>query len=191
MLPLLLSLAAFVVACSNGANANFKGVASLHGSGTTGYRPAVRWAALTTAAGAVTALFLMQPMLRVFRQGAGPEALLSQPVFFLAVASAAPGAGPPDRRTRTLDALHFLNAGAVWFARSLVRFYLKCVAGYPDVRRYEGAWKEYVRLKGQSLPALAACGAAVSRATGRARRRRPAGRSCGRWHRRAPASPLW
>ncbi|MEN3942129.1 rhodanese-like domain-containing protein [Prosthecobacter sp. SYSU 5D2] len=36
---------------------------------------------------------------------------------------------------------------------SLVRFYLKHVAGYPDVRLYEGAWKEYVWVKNQSLPA--------------------------------------
>jgi len=36
---------------------------------------------------------------------------------------------------------------------SLVRFYLQHVAGYPNVRLYEGAWKEYVWLKSQSLPA--------------------------------------
>lgn len=36
---------------------------------------------------------------------------------------------------------------------SLLRFYLKHVAGYPKVRLYEGAWKEYVWLKDQSLPA--------------------------------------
>lgn len=36
---------------------------------------------------------------------------------------------------------------------SLLRFYLKHVAGYPNVRLYEGAWKEYVWLQGKSLPA--------------------------------------
>ena len=36
---------------------------------------------------------------------------------------------------------------------SLLRFYLKHVAHYPNVRLYEGAWKEYVWLKGKSLPA--------------------------------------
>jgi thiosulfate/3-mercaptopyruvate sulfurtransferase len=30
---------------------------------------------------------------------------------------------------------------------SLLRFYLKHVAGYPNVRLYEGSWKEYVALK--------------------------------------------
>ncbi len=36
---------------------------------------------------------------------------------------------------------------------SLLRFYLEHVAGYPKVRLYEGAWKEYVWLKEKSLPA--------------------------------------
>lgn len=36
---------------------------------------------------------------------------------------------------------------------SLVRFYLKHVAGYPNVRLYEGAWKEYVWVENRSLPA--------------------------------------
>lgn len=36
---------------------------------------------------------------------------------------------------------------------SLLRFYLTHVAGYPNVRLYEGAWKEYVWLKDKSLPA--------------------------------------
>lgn len=36
---------------------------------------------------------------------------------------------------------------------SLVRFYLKHVAGYPNVRLYEGAWKEWVWIRGKSLPA--------------------------------------
>lgn len=36
---------------------------------------------------------------------------------------------------------------------SLLRFYLKYVAGYPKVGLYEGAWKEYVWLKDKSLPA--------------------------------------
>jgi len=36
---------------------------------------------------------------------------------------------------------------------SLLYFYLKHVAGFPKVRLYEGAWKEYVWLQGKSLPA--------------------------------------
>ena len=36
---------------------------------------------------------------------------------------------------------------------SLLRYYLKQVTGYPNVRLCEGACKEYVWLKGKSLPA--------------------------------------
>jgi thiosulfate/3-mercaptopyruvate sulfurtransferase len=36
---------------------------------------------------------------------------------------------------------------------SLLRFYLKHLAGYPNVTLYEGAWKEYVWIREQSLPA--------------------------------------
>ena len=36
---------------------------------------------------------------------------------------------------------------------SLLRFYLKHIAGFPKVRLYEGAWKEYVWLNDKSLPA--------------------------------------
>lgn len=36
---------------------------------------------------------------------------------------------------------------------SLLRFYLKHLAGYPKVTLYEGAWKEYVWIRDQSLPA--------------------------------------
>jgi thiosulfate/3-mercaptopyruvate sulfurtransferase len=36
---------------------------------------------------------------------------------------------------------------------SLLRFYLKYVAKYPNVRLYEGSWKEYAALK--KLPAEA------------------------------------
>lgn len=36
---------------------------------------------------------------------------------------------------------------------SLLRFYLTHIAGYPKVTLYEGAWKEYVWIRDQSLPA--------------------------------------
>ena len=39
-----LALAACFLAYSNGANDNFKGVATLFGSGTAGYRTAISWA---------------------------------------------------------------------------------------------------------------------------------------------------
>ncbi len=188
MFPALILLAAFVVAYSNGANANFKGVASLYGSGTTSYRTAVNWAAFTTACGAVCAMFLAAQLIKAFSgKGLVPDELIAQPAFLFSVATGAAitgslatwlgfpissthaltgaliGAGwiaspsgvnlghlgkafalplflgpvaaivlggvlylilnplklAPDHRTRTLDALHFLSAGAVCFSRGL------------------------------------------------------------------------
>ena len=51
MIYVLLFLATCFLAYSNGANDNFKGVASLFGSRTCGYRTAISWATVTTFAG--------------------------------------------------------------------------------------------------------------------------------------------
>lgn len=181
-------IAVLFLAWSNGANDNFKGVASLFGSETTGYKSAIYWATLTTAAGSLTAVFWASGLMKNFTgKGLVPDALTTEPVFLLAVALGAGGtvilatrlgfpistthgltgglvgaglaadghevnfvklwdnfAKPlllspmiaiavgaiiylllrsarlaPDHRTRTLDALHFLSAGAVSFARGL------------------------------------------------------------------------
>lgn len=188
LLLILIVLAVGVVAYTNGANANFKGVASLYGSGTTSYRTAVNWAALTTAAGCAAAMWMGSSMVKVFSgKGLVPEALIAQPMFLLTVAAGAGATGflanrlgfpvstthmltgallgagwmaddgavnvarlwesflkplllspviavvaggvlylllkvvrlAPSHRTRTLDTLHFLSAGAVSFARGL------------------------------------------------------------------------
>lgn len=188
MLAVLLCIAAFFVAYANGANANFKGVASLYGSGTASFATSVRWAALTTVAGSVASVFLASGVLMMFSgKGLLPDEVLSEPFFLLAVAVGAMLTGglatwlgfpvstthalmggllgvglwvdaarvswgklgsafavplllgplvaillgavlylvlrrlhlAPDHRTRTLDALHFLTAGAVCFARGM------------------------------------------------------------------------
>lgn len=185
MLPVLL-VAVLAVAYANGANANFKAVASLYGSGTTSYRRAVHWSAVTTAAGGLLSIPLAAAMLKAFTgKGLVPDALIAGPVFLPAVAGGAAVAGllatrwgfpvstthlltgallgagwtagevhvgrlwesfvqplllspvlalaaggllylalknlrlAPDHRTRTLDALHFLSAGAVGLVRGL------------------------------------------------------------------------
>ena len=119
----LLVIAVLVVAYANGANANFKGVASLFGSGTTSYRTAVNWAAVTTAAGCVAAMFFASSMLKAFSgKGLVPDALIAQPAFLLAVVLGSVlqlGLRPPAKRSRVLDTLHFFSAGAVCFARGL------------------------------------------------------------------------
>jgi PiT family inorganic phosphate transporter len=188
MLTVLLFVTVFFVAYANGANANFKGVASLYGSGTAGFTTAVRWAAVTTVAGAVVSVWWVGALLKTFSgKGLVPEALVADPVFLLSAAVGAMltgglatwlgfpvstthaltggllGAGlaaeaaqvnwqklgssfalplllgpllaillggllywglrrlklAPDHRTRALDALHFLSAGAVCFARGM------------------------------------------------------------------------
>ena len=53
--PIVIVGATLFVAYANGANDNFKGVATLFGSGTTDYRKALFWATITTFAGSVTA----------------------------------------------------------------------------------------------------------------------------------------
>ena len=88
MLVALLFFAACFVAFTNGANANFKGVASLYGSGTTSLRVALWWGTATTFAGALAALFFAHGLLKTFSGKAlVADALTQSPDFLLAVAS--------------------------------------------------------------------------------------------------------
>ncbi len=90
MLATLIFLAVCFLAYSNGANDNFKGVASLFGSRTCGYRTAISWATVATFAGSVTALFLAQALIKKFSgKGLVPDDLVASPQFVLAVACGA------------------------------------------------------------------------------------------------------
>src|SRR6266576_1816523 len=81
-----LFLAACFLAYSNGANDNFKGVASLYGSRTANYRTALGWAAMTTFAGSIASIFLAQSLLKKFSgKGLVPDALVTSEHFLLAV----------------------------------------------------------------------------------------------------------
>lgn len=66
MLTSLLFISVCFLAYANGANDNFKGVASLFGSSTLHYRLALTWATVTTLAGSIAALFLAQSLLVKF-----------------------------------------------------------------------------------------------------------------------------
>jgi PiT family inorganic phosphate transporter len=82
----LLFLATCFLAYSNGANDNFKGVASLYGS-TCSYRTAISWATVTTFAGSISSIFLAQALLRKFSgKGIVPDHFVSSKYFLLAVA---------------------------------------------------------------------------------------------------------
>ncbi|MDQ3814978.1 MAG: anion permease [Armatimonadota bacterium] len=86
-MTILLLLAVCFLAYSNGANDNFKGVASLFGSKTTNYRTAIGWATISTFAGSVAAIFLAQSLLQKFSgKGLVPDALAGSESFLLAVA---------------------------------------------------------------------------------------------------------
>src|SRR5690242_19129086 len=87
MIFVLLFLVTCFLAYSNGANDNFKGVASLFGSKTAGYRTAIGWATVTTGLGSIAAIFIAQSLIRKFSgKGLVPDALTRQSGFLLAVA---------------------------------------------------------------------------------------------------------
>src|SRR6266404_32093 len=75
-----------LLAYSNGANDNFKGVATLFGSGTCSYRQALLWATITTLGGSLLALYFAGGLVDSFRgKGLVPDAVTQQPAFVLAV----------------------------------------------------------------------------------------------------------
>lgn len=86
MIALALFLAACFLAYANGANDNFKGVASLYGCKAASYRTAIAWATSTTFAGSITAIFLAQALLKKFSgKGLVPDAIVGSAPFLLAV----------------------------------------------------------------------------------------------------------
>lgn len=91
MLIIICSLiAVLLLAFSNGANDNFKGVATLLGSKTATHRQALTWATLTTFAGSLTAVLFAQELLANFSgRGLVPEQIVNNPAFSSAVALAA------------------------------------------------------------------------------------------------------
>ncbi len=92
MLPALLLLSVCFLAWSNGANDNFKGVATLLGSGSTSHRSALQWGTVCTLLGSVASIFLAQSLLKAFSgKGLVPDELVGSPEFLMAVASGAGG----------------------------------------------------------------------------------------------------
>ena len=106
----LIAMAVLFVAYNNGANDNFKGVATLFGSGACTYRQALVWATITTLAGSLTALFLSAGLVKAFSGGGlVPDAVTHQPAFLLSVSlgaaltvSAATRVGMPVSTTHAL-----------------------------------------------------------------------------------------
>ena len=86
-MSILILLAVCFLAYSNGANDNFKGVASLLGSKTTTYSKALRWATVTTLLGSACSFFLASSLLAKFSgKGLVPDSLTTSENFLFAVA---------------------------------------------------------------------------------------------------------
>ncbi len=77
MLLVLLVACVFILAWANGANDNFKGVATLYGSGTTTFRTALAWATGATLAGSLVSVAFAAKLVSAFRgKGLVPEEFL-------------------------------------------------------------------------------------------------------------------
>ncbi len=87
---ILLVAAVAWLSFANGANDNFKGVATLFGTATTTYTQAIWWAMMTTLAGALFAFYLGDALIKAFSgKGLVDADVLADPSFIAAVAIAA------------------------------------------------------------------------------------------------------
>ena len=79
-------LLAATPAFANGANDNFRGVATLFGYGTARYRTVLIWATLTTLGGSLLALVLAAGLVDTFKgKGLLPDAGTADARFLFAV----------------------------------------------------------------------------------------------------------
>lgn len=87
---IILVIAVLMLSFSNGANDNFKGVASLWGSKSTSFKQALSWATLTTMSGSITAYFFAERLLKNFSgKGLVPDTVLGTDMFMVYVALSA------------------------------------------------------------------------------------------------------
>ena len=86
MLITALFLSTLFLAYTNGANDNFKGVATLYGSGIVGYKTAITVATITTFSGSICAIFLAQELISNFSgKGLISQNIAETPGFLIAV----------------------------------------------------------------------------------------------------------
>ena len=79
-----------LLAYANGANDNFKGVATLYGSGTTHYKKALYWATATTFLGSLAALVLAKGLLASFSgKGLVPDSVVALQNYSTSISLAA------------------------------------------------------------------------------------------------------
>lgn len=90
MIFAFIALSAATLAFANGANDNFKGVATLFGSGAGSYRSTLGFATVATFAGSCAALVMAESLMKAFTgSGLVPADVASDPHFIAAVAFAA------------------------------------------------------------------------------------------------------
>ena len=83
MLPLLLFAAIFFLAYANGANDNFKGVATLFGSKVLSYRRALFWASVTAFSGSICSVFFAESLVKAFSgKGLSQQRLRTRQILF-------------------------------------------------------------------------------------------------------------
>ncbi|MFK7768024.1 MAG: anion permease [Mariniblastus sp.] len=86
MIYIFIVIAGLCVAYANGANDNFKGVATLFGSGTTNYRRALWWATAATLLGSIAAFLMAGNLIKSFGgKGLVEDAIVIQPAFAASV----------------------------------------------------------------------------------------------------------
>jgi PiT family inorganic phosphate transporter len=92
MTIILLGAVTLFLAYSNGANDNFKGVATLYGSNTCSYKNALGLATIATLAGSIASVFLATALVKIF-SGAGvvPQNIAASPAFIIAISAGAAG----------------------------------------------------------------------------------------------------
>ncbi|MGH9808714.1 MAG: inorganic phosphate transporter, partial [Terriglobia bacterium] len=91
-LLILLFLATLFVAYANGANDNFKGVATLYGANVAGYRKAITIATVATFAGCLASVFFAEALIQAFSaKGLVPDSVAASPAFLISVAAGAGG----------------------------------------------------------------------------------------------------
>jgi inorganic phosphate transporter, PiT family len=89
---ILLFLTTLFVAYANGANDNFKGIATLYGANVASYRKAITIATLATFAGCIASVFLAEALIKAFSaKGLVPDAVATSPTFLISVAAGAGG----------------------------------------------------------------------------------------------------
>lgn len=87
MIYIILVIAVAFFAYINGANDNFKGVATLYGSRQVNYKVAIRWATLTTLLGSIASIFLAAALVKNFSgKGLIPDVFVNDPSFAASVA---------------------------------------------------------------------------------------------------------